>query len=173
MDFLNLHVEILMANFSPKFKFKICQKFKVNQPKEINCYVLDDFCMANFIFLTDFKFKIRWETRSKSLNLVRKTNRGNDKVQHSKTSLMNNVISYMKKLSLAIAWLRISKKYTSLNIKDTLNCCKILSVIRGHWNFTVFLDFVFEGLSMNWVVDFCIEFLNFYSVSTYYLFDGI
>ncbi len=55
----------LMANFSPNFKFKICQKFKINQPKEINCYVLDDFCMANLKFLTDFKFKIRWETRSK------------------------------------------------------------------------------------------------------------
>ncbi len=53
--------------FSPNFKFKICQKIKINQSKVINCYVLGDFCLANFKFLTDFKFKIRWEIRSKDL----------------------------------------------------------------------------------------------------------
>jgi hypothetical protein len=55
------------VGFSPIFKFKICQKIKINQSKVINCYVLGDFCLANFKFLTDFKFKIRWEIRSKDL----------------------------------------------------------------------------------------------------------
>jgi hypothetical protein len=36
--------------------FKICQKFKINQPKVINCFALGGFCLANFKFSTDFKF---------------------------------------------------------------------------------------------------------------------
>ncbi len=53
---------LLMGNFSPSFKFKICQKFKISQPKVINCSLLGDFCLANFKFLAYFKFKTRWET---------------------------------------------------------------------------------------------------------------
>jgi hypothetical protein len=45
-------------NFSPNFKLKICQKFEISQPEVIN-YLLDVFCLANFKYLTDFKFKIR------------------------------------------------------------------------------------------------------------------
>jgi hypothetical protein len=57
-NFLNLiknkkKTQKLMSNFSPNFKFKI------SQPKVINYHLLGDFCMTNFKFLTDFKFKIR------------------------------------------------------------------------------------------------------------------
>jgi hypothetical protein len=45
--------EIFMTNFSSKFKFKICQKIKISQPKVISCPILGDFCLANF------KFKIQ------------------------------------------------------------------------------------------------------------------
>jgi hypothetical protein len=55
-----------MSNFSPNFKFKICQKFKISQPKVINCHLIGDFCLANFKFLTAFKFKIRREIGFKS-----------------------------------------------------------------------------------------------------------
>ncbi len=48
-----------MSNFSPSFKFKICQQFKISQPKVINCHLIGDFCLANFKFVTDFKFKTR------------------------------------------------------------------------------------------------------------------
>jgi hypothetical protein len=47
------------SNFLPNFKFKICQKFKISQAKVFNCHLLADFCLANFKFLTDFRFKIR------------------------------------------------------------------------------------------------------------------
>ncbi len=56
-----------MSNFSLNFKFKICQKFKISQPKVINSSVLGDFCLANFKFLTDLKFKIQWEIGYKFL----------------------------------------------------------------------------------------------------------
>jgi hypothetical protein len=46
-----------MSNFSPRFKFKICQKFEIIQPKVIS--------LANFKFLIDFKFKTRWEIARK------------------------------------------------------------------------------------------------------------
>jgi hypothetical protein len=52
-------IEKLIASFSPSFKFKVCQKFKISQPKLINCHLLNDFSLANFKFLTDFKFKTR------------------------------------------------------------------------------------------------------------------
>ncbi len=47
------------ASISPNFKLKICQKLKISQPNVINCSVLGDFCLANFKFQTEFKFKIR------------------------------------------------------------------------------------------------------------------
>jgi hypothetical protein len=43
----------ITGNFSPSFKFKICQKFKTSQAKVINYHLPGDFCLA------DFKFKIR------------------------------------------------------------------------------------------------------------------
>jgi hypothetical protein len=49
--------KILMSNFSQDFNFKICQKFKINQPKIINCSVLGDFCLAYFKFLRDLNLK--------------------------------------------------------------------------------------------------------------------
>ncbi len=47
-----------MFNFSPDFKFKTCQKFKIRQPKSINCRLLGDF-LDNFEFLKDFELKTR------------------------------------------------------------------------------------------------------------------
>jgi hypothetical protein len=58
---LKTYLKNSLSNFSPSFKFKICQSFKINQPKLINCHILGDFCLPNFKFLTDFEFKTRWE----------------------------------------------------------------------------------------------------------------
>jgi hypothetical protein len=44
-----------MSDFSPDF---LKLKLKISHPKEINCHLLVDFCLANFKFLTDFKFNL-------------------------------------------------------------------------------------------------------------------
>jgi hypothetical protein len=51
--------ETLTASFSPNFKFKICQKFKISQTKITKYRAVNYFWLADFQFLTDFKFKIR------------------------------------------------------------------------------------------------------------------
>jgi hypothetical protein len=49
----------LIANFSPSFKFKICEKFKISQAKMTKLMVANYFWLAYFNFFTEFKCKIR------------------------------------------------------------------------------------------------------------------
>ncbi len=49
----------LKSNFSPSFKCKIFQKFKISQPKVINCSLLGDFCLTYFKILIDFKIFLK------------------------------------------------------------------------------------------------------------------
>jgi hypothetical protein len=50
-------MSIFSPNFKFKFKFKSCQKIKISNPKVINCHLLGDFCLANFILLTTSNLK--------------------------------------------------------------------------------------------------------------------
>jgi hypothetical protein len=50
-------VQRFTASFSPNFKFKICQKYKISHAKIIKYIAVNFFWLVNFKFLTDFKFK--------------------------------------------------------------------------------------------------------------------
>jgi hypothetical protein len=51
----------LVVSFSPNFKFKICQKFKISKTKITKYITANYFWFVVFKFLTKFKFKIWWE----------------------------------------------------------------------------------------------------------------
>ncbi len=50
-------IKSLRSNFPPNFKFKICQEFKIIQPKVINYQLFGDLCLINFKSLSDLNKK--------------------------------------------------------------------------------------------------------------------
>jgi hypothetical protein len=111
-------------------KFKICQKFKISQPKVINCQLIGDFWLANLKFLTDFKFKTRWEIGHKSTEL-----RNNQVLQ-----LFQKFEFYWLLPAKLIKWIgllnQIKKMFCSLQL---IICSCIKNSNSTHW-----VDFEFK-----------------------------